>query len=365
MKKYKIIFLGLILLLISGCATFNKAPDSQITFNNINIFNGSFWEIDNNTSYLQPINFGENRTVRVWKLIVESPDSIVIGGMIINSSGGEEPFSSISASETFLPIVNLSRIQVAVDRDFIRDGAFNGTTFLANRNLDFEENSNAFTTTSDPEGNGNVLIKWNRNHEQPFLNNLVGLRGNYEILTTPSDNDLSIRSNRIRLGFYENLTVTPTFSVSSLNNKTYVMEMNTTQIELKKDTFIDTTMYFNESFIASPNPARTSPDTVNNNIALFGRDDGNLYIKRPSGQIKRVSVVGSGSSVFSEEVKFNNHTYFYGNVYFNNSVYNGGSHGIACFDNLGRLYKSSSITQCSGGYVQGTINDTDMGLEFE
>jgi len=318
----------------------------------------NLWEINQSNGHIQPINLlSENRTVTVFDLEIISAGSLKIGIV------GNTTFATISATNATSIQKNATRFGATIDGDWIPQNNYNGTSFLAMINNNLLPNSNAFVSASDDELNGMTLNKWNRNHEQPYLNGLVGLNGNMEIRTTTNNVNSELggnTSNNLKLGFYDNLTLGDEVSVSQYNGRRNIIQMNISEISLNRDTNLNNVLYFNQSF----NGNGSSPDAKFEKIALFARDDDNLYITRSTGQIKRVSVVGMGSSVFSEEIKINNHTYFFGNVYLNNSVYNGGGVGYACIDGIGRLFKSS--TPChltSSTFTRGNISDPTMGDE--
>lgn len=131
-----------------------------------------------------------------------------------------------------------------------------------------------------------------------------------------------------------------------------------------KDTHLDTTFYLNQSWIASPVANRTSPDVVTDKVALFARDDGDLYIKRPNGNVRRITTANSGSYIWDEEMIINNHTTFKGNVVLDNTVYNGGSVGYACIDGDGRLFKSTDpCDTTSDTWTNSTIANATLGVE--
>lgn len=308
---------------------------------------------------LQPVDFLTNQTVRVFDLDIISPNSIKLG--IVDGV----TFATISTSNLTSTSRNITRFFTNIDSDFVLNNDYNGTSFLANVNLDLSPNSSSFISASDGEFNALTLNKWNLNHEDRYLNGLVGLFGNLEIRTTIDNADSSLggnSSNTIKLGFYKNITSGDEISVFGYNGRVDIMTLNMENITSIKNHFFDNSTYFNQTYTNTV--PKTSPATDPNRIALFARDDDNLYIKRTNGEIKRVSVVGSGSSVFDEEVKFNNHTTFYGNVVLDNSIYNGGSVGYACIDAAGRLFKS--VTPChitSQTFQVATIENTTLGDE--
>lgn len=356
-KSNKFILIGLGgILFIFIIITFIQSSSTSLVIVN------SVWEINDSSGDIQPIDFGDNATVRVFDLVVESPNSIVLGGFIDNVA-----FATISVESFFLPAVNLTIKQIISSRGIIIRDSIPGLQLLTNQNLDETEDALSITSAGDFEGNGMTLFKRNRNFEQPFLGQLVNLRGDMELLNTRSDDGNFTGNREIKIGFYNDVFIVPDTLNLSLINKTTVIGMNQSLIftneviNFRDDAFVDTTMYFNQTFNNSV--PRTSPDLKDNKIALFARDDDNLYIKRSNGQIKRVSVVGSGSSVFSEVTKFNNDSHFYGNIYLNNSIYNSGV-GYACIDGMGRLFKSS--TPChltSDTFRVANITDPDMGSE--
>ncbi len=347
------ILLMLTILLFTGCS---KSDVSTISITSLD----NLWGINETSGFIEPIEAEMLRTIRVNDLIIQNLSSLIIGGLENGTA-----VSRIGVQGTFLPTVNKTRFAIVTDNDlFVNSGiSRNGTTFMSNFNRDFSPNSNAFVSPSDPEGNGIALVKWNRNHEQPFLSQVASLFGNIEIITTHGNNFSNNGSgnNRINIGFYDNLTVSEQFDVTAFINREFSISINSTQILMIDPVKIDDTLYFNATFDSSP---LTSPPLINGSFAMFGRNDQNIYVKRPNGQIKRIQLVGTGSSVFSEIVKLNNHTYFYGNIYLNNSVYNGGGVGYACIDAIGRLFKSSSPCHTtSTTYTQGSIADPTMGDE--
>lgn len=316
-----------------------------------------FWGINQTTGNLEPLPQFFPKTVRVFDLIVQSPGSIVIGGF--NASGF--PFATITASETEIPTVNTSRISIIISRDILVNVVVpvNGSTFMSNFNLDLNPNSNAVTAASDADGNGFILMKWNRNHEQPYLNLLGSAFGNVEILTNPIDNFTPTTGpNNISFGFYRNLTVTPTTDIQAFNGRDYSLTMNKTRVRLLKSTHVGRELYFNQTY----NGNASAPPTIIGKMAMFGRDDNNIYVKRDNGQIKRISLVGSGSQVFSDEVKINNNTYFYGNVYFENDNYKAIGNTYACLDNRGRLFSSPQPCHLTTStWTNANISDPSMG----
>ncbi len=319
----------------------------------------NLWTINDTTGDIEPFEVDFFRTVRVNDLVIQNGSTLTIGG-IKNGT----PFATISTEEFFFPAVNGTKNAIIITRDVFMTDFLNGTKLLTNLNLDFSANSSAITSAGDPLGNGMILQKFNENHRDPFRGVVASLRGNVEIMTTRDNNVplTGVGNNNISIGFYKNLTVTLEGDLNAYTEKNFVISMNQTAFNIHKTTFIDREVYFNQTYT----PNMSSPPTKIGNIGLFARDDNNLYIIRDNGQIKRLSAVGSGSSVFSEIVKFNNHTSFFGNIYLNNTVYNGGGVGYACIDNIGRIFKS--IAPCSvtsETFIKGNISDPTLGDEVQ
>lgn len=273
----------------------NMSNNSVTNVNCINFSNGdsicndkSLWEIDNSTTYLQPINFSENRTVRVWQLIVESPSSVIIGG-IINGT----PFATISAADLVAPVVNGTKVAVQVDRSFFSVVNFDGTNFMTNVNFNLSNSSNAVVSAGEPEGNGMTMIKWNANHEQPYLGQLVSLKGNMEILTTYSNNfSESSGNNTIGIGFYKDLTVTPTIDIRAFNERNFVITMNLTQINLHKNTHLDGTLDMNNNSIQNVLSTVYQIDGCNSTVEgtfCYDTDFDTLKFVSVSGQILQMN----------------------------------------------------------------------------
>ena len=207
-----------------------------------------------------------------------------------------------------------------------------------------------------------TLFKWNQNHEQPFLGQVASLKGNMELLTTRSNNASDVFGpNNISIGFYKDLNVTEGVIVEYLD-RVFVMRMNQSQINLLRDTYLDTTMYFNTTYAAAP--GGTSPDNMTDQLALFARDDDRLYIKKSDGTVRRLVDAGGGSIVIDEELKINNATTFYGDVHFNNSVYATGAKTFACFDARGQLFASATACDVTTtNHTHAIIANTSMGDE--
>ncbi len=350
----KILLLLAALLLLSGCTS------DIIIFDSTNTSNISLWEINNVSGFLEPVSFNDNMTVRVFDLIIESPNSLIIGG-IQNGT----PFATISATEQFLSTANVSVKTVLITQNVVAIDDLDGTKFFSNINLNNNPNSSAIVGASDGAGNGMIMQKFNSNNTEPYKGVLASLNGNMEILTTFGNAGESSGPNKINIGFYKNLTVLEGAFLIGYNERDYVLTMNETLLNIHKPAYFHDYTIYNQSFISGTPLNRTSPPTpALGELALFSRDDGNLYIKRADGNIRRITTANSGSNIWTEEQKFNNHTYFYGDVILKNSVYNGGTIGYACIDETGHLFKSVSPCHLtSTRYVPSTIDDPTLGEE--
>ena len=361
----KIIFtLGLCLFLFAGCSDYyaisDKTNSSGFWFNST--VNESLYNATANGTV--PVLRYSVRDVFIDKrlsaldMVVQSGSSLFIGG----SDGAR-----FSASEFVAPSVNATVVTTAVDSNFFVQYPHEGSTFLTNINQDINPNSSAIVSAGARTGEGLVIQKFNGNNTRPYLGVLGGLRGDIQIMTTRSNAFplTNTGNNKISIGFYKDLNVTDN-SLITYNEREFVLEIGQTNITSYQNHIFENVTYFNETYIASPNPARTSPDSVIGKVSLFARDDGNLYIKRGDGTVKRITTANSGSNIWTEEQKFNNHTTFYGDVILDNAVYNGGLVGYACIDESGRLFKS--ITPChltSSTFNSSTIADPTLGDETD
>lgn len=363
----KLIIVMVSLILLSSCMSDSIFLIDDST--NISCTNCStLWEINETSGELQPINFSDNRTVRVFDIIVESANSIVLGGFI----NGTEPFAKISVEESLIESGNVSVRQIEISKGILITDSINGFTLLSNTNFNQGSDALAVTSSGGFEGNGMTLFKRNKNYKEPYLGQVVNLNGDMDLINSKSNDGSSFGDNEIRIGYYDDIFVVSDTVNLSLLNKSFIMIMNTSIIRtlipslFEDNVFFETTTYFNESFIAGSPATRTSPTPLGNQLALFARDDGNLYIKRSNGNVRRITTANSGSNIWTEEQIFNNHTTFLGDVILNNTVYNGGYVGYACIDATGHLFKSA--TPChltSDTYTTSTIANVSLGDETD
>ncbi len=327
----KILLIALSLLFLSGCT-----PDIYI-FEDVNASNVSLWEINNLTGNLEPINFN-NRTVRVFDLIIESPNSLIIGG-IQNGT----PFASISAAQIDFPAVNASIKQIRMDQSLLLATNITKTLILSSQNQDDSPQSLSITSAGDNVGNGMALFKRNGNFVDPFLGQLLSLNGNMDIMTT-FDNAASFAGpNKLRFGFYQGLSVTGNQSiVVTVNNKSFSMEINSSLIELHKPTNIEENLFFRHL------NSTEIPSAKSDYVSMYCKENNKCYIKRSSGVERRLVDSGAGSIVFDEELIMDNTTYFNFPTYFNSTVkfetsaMQGVGNAFACLDSAGILYRSST-----------------------
>lgn len=314
---------------INGSLTANTfiGDGSGIT----NITASDLWEITSPQGIIQPKNFEENRTVKVFKLIVEDRNSIVIGGIQNGTS-----FAEISAETIDFPAVNASIQQVVISESLIAKSNKSLTLLVTNQNQDTSAGALSITSAGDNVGNGMALFKRNSNHEDPFLGQVLSLNGNVDFMTTKSNNGSTFGPNRLNFGFYDDILVVGNQTVNTtVVNKSFVMIMNTSQINLLIETHVEENLYFNQTFSSDTN---SSPLNISNMIALFARDNSKLYLRRPDGTERRIVDAGGGSVIFDEVIKILNNTYIYGDLFLNNSISNGNTY--ACFDKDGKLFSS-------------------------
>lgn len=372
--KFKYFLLILAPFLFGGCTQGSGLGiidlQQNITNTTININNEicmnctSLWEFDNATQYIQPTNFEENKTVRVYDLVIESPNSLVIGG-IENGT----PFATISAQEINSISRNISRKFVTTQRDFIIFNDYNGTAFLVSGNQNLEPNSSSFVSASDPEGNGMLISKYNLNHDEPYNGQLVNLFGDMDMMTKKNNTGSLLndsKENSIRLGFYDDIISGDEISVFGYTGVDYAMTLNQTEINNHYPTSFDTVAYFNETYRWDSTNAslRTAPPPKPNHVALFARDNRRLFIKSDNGNVRRLVTANTGSLILDEEMIVNNHTTFKGDVTLDNAVYNGGTIGYACIDGYGKIFKS--VDPChttTDRAVNSTILDPNLGEE--
>lgn len=365
MDKLKYILFTLTLLLLSGCWMDTDIGLIPLAENDTDF---GLWEFASylNMSVLQPKNFEDNKTVRVYDLIVESPNSIIIGG-IQNGT----PFATISAQEISSISRNISRKFVTTERDFIIFNDYNGTAYLVSGNQNLDPNASSFVSASDPEGNGMLISKYNLFHDEPYSGQLVNLFGDMDMITKKNNTGSLLndtKNNSIRIGFYDDFISGDEISVFGYEGLDYKMTITQERINSFDPHYFGEYTIFNESYIWNSNPAsRTSPSTpAAGELNLFARDDGNLYIKRSDGNVRRITTANTGSNIWDQENIFNNHTTFTGDVILNNTVYNGGSVGFACIDGVGRLFKS--VDPCdvtTDTWVQSNISDPNLGKEVD
>lgn len=324
--------------------------------------NASLWTLDMNNQIL-PKDFA--RTLFVNDLIVNSSNSISLGGL---------GFSTINAVNQST-VINASRIIITIDRSFVMNTNFSGSTFLVGQNLNNGTLSNSVVAASNDFGSSIYFQKWTEDYIDSLLGQIVQNGGNSEWIIKRNNMNINptgmnqggtpfninTGANNIRFGFFDDTILDNNINIGGYTNISYLFEINQNNLTSLKSHHFDDTLYINATYNISP---LTSPPLVADKFALFGRDDQNLYVKRPNGEIKRISLVGSGSSVFSEVTKFNNHSYFFGNVYLNNSVYNGAGVGFACIDGIGRIFKSATACDITiETFTRGNITDPTMGDE--
>ena len=324
--------------------------------------NASLWRLDMSNQLL-PKDFG--RTLFVNDIIVNSSNSIIMGGIINNI-----PFATISATNSS-PFNASIRTSLTFDRSTLLLEDYNGTVYMVSRNNNTDPLSNNAIVAANEIGDSIYFNKWSLGHDDKSLGQIINNAGDLQILIRRNNVDVQSILNRaehsfsgeniFKLGFFDTTNLSEDISVRGHLGQNTVFTISENNITSFIPHHFQDTIYLNATYNISP---LTSPPLVNNKFAMFGRDDNDIYVKRPNGEIKRISLVGSGSSVFSEVTKFNNHSYFYGNLYLNNSVYNGGGVGYACIDAIGRLFKSS--TPChltTDTYTRGNITDPTMGDE--
>ncbi len=327
----KILLIITLLLVLTGCAS-----DIYI-FEDENASNISLWEVNNVTFFLEPINFNNNQTVRVFDLIIESPNSLVIGG-VQNGT----PFATISATEQFFPAVNTSVKTVQITRNVFAIDDINGTKFLSNLNSNFGANSSAIVSASDPVGNGMIIQKYNGNNVEPYKGVLASLNGNIDILTTFDNNGSSTGGNNISIGFYKNLTVEDPGILLEYNERDFVLIMNHTLLNILKPVDIEENLFFRHL------NSTEIPEGKLGYVGMYCKDNNKCYIKRSNGVERRLVDSGAGSIVFDEELIIDNTTYFNSPTYFNSTVkfetsaMQGIGNAFACLDSSGNLYRSST-----------------------
>lgn len=327
--------------------------------------NASLWILDMNNQIL-PKDFG--RTLFTNDIIINSSSSLIIGG-IENGNA----FATISATNES-PFNESIRTSLSFDRSILLLEDYNGTVYIVSRNNNTDPLSNNAIVAANEIGDSIYFNKWTENYEDKSLGQVVNTAGDMEIIIRR--NNLLVKSilnggthsfsgeNIFKVGFFDETNLSADISVRGHLGKDIMFTISDTNITSIIPHHIQDTLYFNATYKFNGNASPESPPLVTDKFAMFGRDDNNIYVKRPNGQIKRISLVGSGSSVFSEVTKFNNHSYFYGNIYLNNSVYNGVGVGYACIDAIGRLFKSSTACDTTlETFTRGNISDSTMGDE--
>lgn len=347
----KIIILGIVLLLVAGCTSSSLAvSDVNVTVNvtniicsdpvDCNITSSLLWFFNTTSNFTEPIDFP--RTVRVNDLIIQDNSSLVIGG-IVNGTA----FARISVEEFFLPAGNVTIRQIVMDRGIIARDTIDGFQLMTNQNLAETSNALSITSAGDFEGNGMTLFKRNANFKQPYVGQLVNLNGDLEILNTKSNNGSSIGLQSIKIGFYDDIFVSPNTVNLSLLNKSFIIIMNQTLIQLVNPTNIETNLFFNQTDNSSFKTGY---------VTMFCKPNNKCFIIRDDGTQRRLVDAGGGEShiEFDEQLTFENTTTF--------ELLAGSGSAFTCVDNSGNLFRNNSACQpIAGGNATGNV----FGTEFE
>lgn len=331
MKKiYLFLICTILLLSLSGCKqTF--VPVAGISLSDL-------WEINLTSGFIEPIPIEFNRTVRVNDLVIANESSLKIGEGVIQSRISTNTLLDGSFNRTIL----------VTDRDTLTEANFEGTLYTAVFNLNNSIDS------------GSSISAFNNNEDALHLMKLSVAGGGDAFIINENNNlnIITINGTVIEFGVYQNLTETvslsPLRTIEDVNQESVEFSIEDNLIKLNTFTNVEQNLFFRhlDSGI---------PDNKTGFVAMYCKDNNRCYIKQDTGQERRLVDAGGGSIVLNEVIKINNHTEFYGNVYFNNTVFNGGV-GYACIDALGRLFKSTDPCHTtSDTFVNGNISDPTMG----
>lgn len=226
---------------IFGIASGNLKRGGDITINNfgnITILNDSVWQENNSIVSLRQAASLLNITsdlmfvsgnVSVFDLDIRSPNSLTFDFGAYKISA--ENFTFPALSKLGMNITG-SRRQIVSDSDFqVRHILTNSTAFLSIFNPGVGEFSKASLSIVNDITVGAALTKSSDTFSDPDVFEFNNNGGNFDIIVgaiSPTFNQ-PVRAGEIRIGFYDNFTLTPDLGIKEFVGKDFYLRINHTE----------------------------------------------------------------------------------------------------------------------------------------